>query len=163
MLRHLVNVFLRLLPPTRFFGLRAALLRMAGVNVASGVSYCGHGWVYGRGELSIGRDTWLSAGVIIHTHLDAAISIGSDCDIGPAVHFIVGSHESGDARRRAGRGLARPITVGNGCWIGAGCFILDGVTIGAGSVIAAGAIVVSDIPPNTMAAGVPATVKKSYS
>lgn len=34
----------------------------------------------------------------------------------------------------------------------------DGVTIGAGSIIAAGAVVTRDIPPNSIAAGVPAKV-----
>ncbi len=51
---------------------------------------CGRGWIYGRGRLSIGNDTWLSPGVIFHTHLDAPIIIGSNCDIGPSVEFITG-------------------------------------------------------------------------
>jgi maltose O-acetyltransferase len=101
-------------------------------------------------------------GVVFHTHLDAPISIGADCDVGPGTQFIIGSHELGESRRRAGKGTARPIRVGDGCWIGAGCYILDGVTVGSGCVIAAGAVVVSDIPSNAMAAGVPAVVKKSY-
>lgn len=162
MLRHLVNIVLRWLPPSHLFRLRAALLRLSGVDVAPGVAYCGHGWVYGRGKLSIGVDTWLSSGVVFHTHLDAPIAIGGQCDIGPDVRFIIGSHEPGDATRRAGKGVARPIRVGDGCWIGAGCYVLDGVTIGDGCVIAAGAVVVGNIPANTMAAGVPAVVKKSY-
>jgi maltose O-acetyltransferase len=162
MLRHLINIVLRWFPPSHLLHLRATLLRLGGLEIEPGVAYCGHGWVYGRGKLFIGRETWLSVGVVFHTHLDATISIGARCDIGPDVRFIVGSHKLGDSKRRAGKGVARPIRVGNGCWIGAGCFILDGVTIGDGCVIAAGAVVVDDIPPNTMAAGVPAVVKKSY-
>ncbi|MEQ9639380.1 MAG: acyltransferase [Alphaproteobacteria bacterium] len=41
-------------------------------------------------------------------------------------------------------------------WIGTGVRILDGVEIGSGSVIAAGAVVTRDIPPNSVAMGVPA-------
>mgnify|MGYP002605436644 FL=1 len=36
--------------------------------------------------------------------------------------------------------------------------VCGGVTIGAGSIIAAGAVVTCDIPPNSIAAGVPAKV-----
>ena len=39
------------------------------------------------------------------------MTIGHRCDIAPQVSFITGSHEIGDARRRAGRGNAAPIVV----------------------------------------------------
>ena len=38
-----------------------------------------------------------------------------------------------------------------------------GVTIGAGSIIAAGAVVTRDIPPHSIAAGVPAQVLRQIS
>ncbi|MBD0387593.1 MAG: acyltransferase, partial [Nostoc sp. C3-bin3] len=38
---------------------------------------------------------------------------------------------------------------------------LDGVTIGRGSVIGAGAVVTKDIPPFSIAVGIPARVIKS--
>jgi acetyltransferase-like isoleucine patch superfamily enzyme len=53
-------------------------------------------------------------------------------------------------------GFAKPITVGDGCWIGGSTIILHGVHIGAGSVIAAGSVVIHDVPKNTLFAGVPA-------
>jgi acetyltransferase-like isoleucine patch superfamily enzyme len=37
---------------------------------------------------------------------------------------------------------------------------MPGVTIGSGCVIAAGSVVTTDIPDNSIAAGVPAVVKK---
>jgi acetyltransferase-like isoleucine patch superfamily enzyme len=45
-------------------------------------------------------------------------------------------------------------------WIGANVTIVGGVTIGRGAIIAAGAVVVKDIPPYTIAGGVPAKVIK---
>ena len=45
-------------------------------------------------------------------------------------------------------------------WIGANATILRGVTIGHGAVIAAGAIVTKDVPPFSIAGGVPAKVIK---
>lgn len=121
---------------------------------------CGRGWIYGRGQLCIGSDTWLSPGVIFHTHLDAPIVVGSNCDIGPTVELITGGHIIGTASRRAGTGTAKPIVINDGCWIGAGSRILGGVNIGSGSVVAAGSVVVRDVPANVLVAGVPAVVKK---
>ncbi|MGA3269702.1 sugar O-acetyltransferase [Lactiplantibacillus pentosus] len=47
---------------------------------------------------------------------------------------------------------AKPVTIGDGCWIGGGVIIIPGVTIGAGSVV------VKDIPANTVAVGNPCRV-----
>jgi acetyltransferase-like isoleucine patch superfamily enzyme len=52
------------------------------------------------------------------------------------------------------------IHIGEYVWIGLNCIILKGVRIGRGSVIAAGSVVVRDIPPMTIAGGVPAKVIK---
>lgn len=159
--RHLSNFAYFVLPPTQLFGLRHALLRLSGIVIAASARYCGRGWIYGRGNLHIGEATWLSPGVVIHTHKNANIVIGHRCDIGHGVEFIPGGHEIGEATRRAGPGTARPITIGDGCWIGAKSVILGGVTIGEGSVVAAGSLVRCDVPPNTLVAGVPAQIKRS--
>jgi maltose O-acetyltransferase len=161
MRRHLANLLLACLPTSRGFGLRRALLRLGRISVASDASVCGGGWVYGRGPLHIGERSWLSPRVLFYTHPHASIDIGPDCDIGPGVHFVTGSHEMGPASRRAGAGHAKPIEVGRGTWIGANATILGGVRIGEGCVVAAGAVVTSDIPAQALAAGVPATVRRT--
>ncbi|MBE6087541.1 MAG: sugar O-acetyltransferase [Clostridium beijerinckii] len=53
---------------------------------------------------------------------------------------------------------ARPIIIGDGCWIGGGVIILPGVNIGNGSVIGAGSVVTKDIPENSVAVGNPCRV-----
>lgn len=161
MFRHLLNLLLWLLPPSRLFPFRRACLILGRVAVGQNTLVCGRGWIYGRGSLDIGSNTWLSPGVIFYTHLDAPIVIGADCDIGPAVEFITGGHVIGTSSRRAGQGTAKPIVINDGCWIGAGSRILGGVNIGSGVVVAAGSVVICDVPPNALVAGVPATVKKS--
>lgn len=53
---------------------------------------------------------------------------------------------------------AKPITVGNGCWICSNVIICGGVTIGEGCVIGAGSVVTRDVPPYSIAAGNPCKV-----
>ena len=48
--------------------------------------------------------------------------------------------------------------IGNGVLISAGAKILGNVEIGAGAKIGAGSVVLSDVPPHTSVAGVPAKV-----
>lgn len=143
------------------FEFRRACLILSRVEVGKCVSVCGRGWIYGRGRLHVGDNTWMSPGVVFYTHVDAPIVIGKNCDIGSAVELVTGGHEIGAASRRAGQGTAKPITINDGCWIGSGSRILGGVTIGSGAVVAAGSVVIRDVPQNAMVAGVPAVVKKS--
>lgn len=159
-IRHLVNIFLSWLPPSKLFRLRYYFLVLSDIDIQHSTSFCGRSWIYGRGRLHIGSETWLSPGVIVHTHVDADIHIGDRCDIGPGVEFIPGSHLIGNSSRRAGEGTAKPITVGNGCWIGAKSIILGGVNIGEGCIIAAGTVVTQSVPPNSLVAGVPARIKR---
>lgn len=95
------------------------------------------------------------------------IRIGNDVLIAPGVQINTASHpvklserltpgwQQGSAEYRW-RTYARPITIGDGCWIGANATILGGVTIGNGAVVAAGAVVTADVAPHTLVGGVPA-------
>ena len=51
-----------------------------------------------------------------------------------------------------------PIEIGNDVWIGDNVSIIDGVKIGTGCIIGAGALVTKDIPPYSIAVGVPAKI-----
>lgn len=65
--------------------------------------------------------------------------------------------------RRAHRGheFTGSVVIGDDCWIGAGVIILAGVTIGTGCTIGAGSVVKANIPPFSIAVGVPARVIRS--
>lgn len=54
------------------------------------------------------------------------------------------------------------VIIHDGAHVGIGAIVLPGVTIGEGSIIGAGAVVTNDIPPYSVAVGVPAKVIKSY-
>ena len=53
---------------------------------------------------------------------------------------------------------ARPIVIGDNCWIAGNVTVCGGVTIGEGTVIGAGSVVTHDIPQGVIAAGVPCRV-----
>ena len=53
-----------------------------------------------------------------------------------------------------------PTIIGPHAWVGINVTILPGVTIGEGAIVAAGSVVTHDVPPRTLAAGVPARVVK---
>jgi acetyltransferase-like isoleucine patch superfamily enzyme len=56
-----------------------------------------------------------------------------------------------------------PVRIGDGAWLGQNVVVMPGVTIGAGAVIGANAVVTHDVPPRTIAAGVPAQVLRRLS
>ena len=97
--------------------------------------------------------------------LDSApITIGDGCRFGPRVSLITATHPV-EAERRCWRDdipyegeYARPITIGDNCWIATNVTIIGGVTVGCGSVIGAGSVVTKDIPDWSIAAGNPCRV-----
>ena len=55
------------------------------------------------------------------------------------------------------------IVIGNDVWIGYEAVIMAGVTLGDGAIIGARAVVTKDVPPYTVAGGIPAKpIKKRY-
>lgn len=53
-----------------------------------------------------------------------------------------------------------PIVIGHDVWLGNDVIIAGGVSIGVGSIVAANAVVTKDVPPYSVVAGIPATIKK---
>lgn len=98
---------------------------------------------------------------------DGAVTIGEFCDFGPNVTIVTPLHPMlSDERRRlmcpdgTAKRLcwAKPVVIGDGCWICANVTILPGVTIGENCVIGAGSVVTRSIPANSFAAGNPCRV-----
>ena len=55
------------------------------------------------------------------------------------------------------------IIIGNDVWIGFEAVVLAGVTVGDGAVIGTRAVVTKDVPPYTIAGGIPAKpIKKRF-
>ena len=90
------------------------------------------------------------------------ITLGNNVRIAANCMLIAANHVFRDPNVpvcKQGMDVA-PITIGNDVWIGGGVHITAGVTIGDGCVIGAGSVVTHDIPPYSIAVGVPAKVIK---
>ena len=66
------------------------------------------------------------------------------------------THPTDVVQRRAGVEIAKPVVIGDDCWIGGNSIILPGVTIGRGVTVAAGSVVTKNIEPYVVVAGNPA-------
>jgi acetyltransferase-like isoleucine patch superfamily enzyme len=96
------------------------------------------------GELILGAESLINYGVSIRAMRQ--IRIGKRCLVASMVHI-----------RDEDRGRKEPVIIGDDVWIAHGVAIEPGVTIGSGSAISAGSVVLSDVPPNSIAVGNPAT------
>jgi acetyltransferase-like isoleucine patch superfamily enzyme len=56
-----------------------------------------------------------------------------------------------------------PVIISDNVWIGMNAIVLKGVAIGENSVVAAGSVVTKSVPTNTVVAGNPAVVVKTFS
>jgi len=161
--KFILNIILNILPPTRLFWLKRKLLRLSGIDIKDNSCINGQAQFFGHGSISFGSHVWVGIKNNFYSTPTSSIIIGDNCDIGPDVSFICGSHEVGDKKRRAGTGISGDIIIEDGCWIGARVTILGGVTIKSGSIIAAGSVVTKNVDSNCLYAGVPAVFKKKLS
>ncbi|MEA5602809.1 acyltransferase [Nostoc sp. UHCC 0252] len=112
-------------------------------------------------SIHIGEDTFIGPGVCIGG--PGNIKIGQNCLIAAHTAIYANNHNFADPTEPIKyQGVTcKGIVIEDDCWLGHGVKVLDGVTIGRGSVIGAGAVVTKDIPPFSVAVGVPARVIKN--
>ncbi len=112
----------------------------------------------GGGVLEIGDRVFINYGVSISSH--KLIKIGNRCQIGNYCMLMDNDyHQVGD---KTMLGQSSPIIIEDDVWLGARVIVLKGVTIGQGAAIGAGSVVTRDIPPRSVAVGVPARVVKTF-
>ena len=106
----------------------------------------------------------------------AQIVIGQGCGfsgtvIGCAVKIIIGRNVRCGANTLINdtdwhaldprSGPDEPVLIGNDVWLGANVTVLKGVEIGENTLVATGSLVTRPLPPNVVAAGIPARVIRS--
>jgi acetyltransferase-like isoleucine patch superfamily enzyme len=112
------------------------------------------------GQITIGENTYIGPYVCMAG--PGFIKIGRDCMIASHSSLYANNHifADPDIPFREQDLTTKGIKIEDDCWLGTGVRILDGVTIGKGSVVGAGSVVTKDIPPFSVAVGVPARVIK---
>jgi acetyltransferase-like isoleucine patch superfamily enzyme len=158
------------------------LTNALGIELGDRVRLCSQVWLRNNGSKSrmrLGDRVHLDRGVDVKAHQQAEIEIGSHTYIGPYTCLsgdsikigkdcLIASHSGIYANNHIFADPERPIreqgnsyrgiVIEDDCWLGSGVRVVDGVTIGQGSIIGAGAVVTKDIPPYSIAVGVPAKV-----
>jgi len=121
------------------------------------------------GRVRIGRRTFVNQGAEIRC--DAEVHIGDCTMVSYEVHIGDTNSHSLDWRARheaivsgpahtltdEPRPIARPVRIGDDCWIGKRATILKGVDVGDRAIVGAAAVVTTAVPPETAAVGNPAT------
>ncbi len=108
-------------------------------------------------KLAVGDHAFIGTG----SEIDVlqSVTIGAHALIAPNVFITDHTHNTAAGLRLDEQGSrSAPVTIGDDAWIGTRAVILPGVTIGDGAIVGAGAVVTKDVPPNAIAAGVPARV-----
>ncbi len=115
------------------------------------------------GNIYVNKGSAFNTGCHINASIGGTIKIGKKCPIGPNVVMRTASHNYDikdqfiqDQGHKYG-----DITISDNCWIAANVIIVGGVNIGTGSVIGANSVVTKNIPPNSVAVGIPAQVIKT--
>ncbi|NPD91504.1 sugar O-acetyltransferase [Xylanibacter muris] len=101
------------------------------------------------------------------------IIIGNNVLIASGVQINTASHPTAWTDRRNDefeknpgayfcKTFAKPVTIGDCCWIGAGVIIIGGVSLGKNVTVAAGAVVTQSFPDNCLIGGVPAKVIRYF-
>jgi acetyltransferase-like isoleucine patch superfamily enzyme len=106
------------------------------------------------GDVEVGESTWIGP----FTMLDGSggLRIGDFCSISTGVQIY--THDTVKWAVSGGKAAYEksPVVIGHCCYIGPQSVITRGVTIGDHCIIGAGSLVTKDIPPYTLAFGVPA-------
>ena len=105
--------------------------------------------------MHLGKDVYLPISVWIDVAHCCLISIGDNCSFGD--ECIILAHDGMPNAYIDATRIGR-VTIHELCCFGIRSVILPGVTIGPRSIVGANSVVVTDIPPNTVAAGNPAKV-----
>jgi len=125
--------------------------RAAQLGFGEGSSIYQSAYVYG--DVTVGAGTWIGPMVLLDG--TGGLRIGVGCDISAGVQIY--THDTVERVLSEGRtGIQHaPVTIGDHSHVGAQSVIVKGVSVGDHSVIGAASFVNRDIPPYTVAVGVP--------
>lgn len=121
-------------------------------------------WCYRRIGVQIGKGVYIGNYVTFDRIFPRHIRVGNRTSIGDRCLITAHANIPSDTPLRAiYPRTVRDTTIGEGVWIMPNCTITPGVHIGDLAVVATGAVVTQDVPPKTLAGGVPAKILKDLS
>jgi acetyltransferase-like isoleucine patch superfamily enzyme len=112
----------------------------------------------------IGEGTFLNIAVMVAA--TELVEIGAHCMLANGCFVTDANHRFDDPDKPVpwqGFDSKGPTRIGDNVWIGANAVVTSGVTIGERCVIGANSVVTQDVPPFSIAAGVPAKVLRVVS
>jgi acetyltransferase-like isoleucine patch superfamily enzyme len=116
----------------------------------------------GSARIRVGSGTFLNLGVMVAAI--ELVEIGDHCMFANGCFVTDANHRFDDPRSPVpwqGFTSEGPTRIGDNVWCGANVVVTGGTTIGERCVIGANSVVTEDIPPRTVAAGVPARVLRT--
>ncbi|WP_103502258.1 gamma carbonic anhydrase family protein [Streptomyces sp. SM14] len=117
------------------------------------------------GAVTLGRETGVWYNAVVRAEMDTiTVGEGTNVQDGCVLHCDAGfSLTVGDGVSVGHRAVLHGCVVEDDCLIGMGSVVMNGAVIGSGSIVAAGAVVLEGtvVPPGSLAAGVPARVKRA--
>lgn len=141
---------------TVFTPWRVFLLRMFGAKIGHSCYISPRATISVPWNFEMGNQSSLDDYVVISRSRGKVI-IGDFVSIGMGVHIVPGGH---DIRSRGFENNATFVRIEHGVFLGADSFVGRGVTIGQFSVLGSRAAAYKDIPENSVAVGIPASVIK---
>ncbi len=133
---------------------RGKLRRGAGSRIAPNVSLRNGSRISMGRDCHVGERCYLWAG-----DSTGRITLGDFVSLAPEVFVTASDYEFVEGKPfRSQPKRERDVKIGNDVWLGARVVVTAGVTIGDGCIVGAGAVVTKDIPPGSIAGGVPAKV-----
>lgn len=108
------------------------------------------------GDVRVGRDTWIGPFTILDG--SGGLTIGDNCSISSGVQIY--SHDTVEWAVSGGTLPYRraPVSIGSCCYLGPGTVVAKGVSVGEHSVVGVGSFVNRDVPPYSIAVGVPCRI-----
>ena len=148
---HFLLSIMMLLPMHRF---RIFILRCMRMKIGNHTAICRNVEVRCPYRISIGSHTSINKYVLLDGR-GGKLKIGNCVDIAQECNIWTLQHDyDSDIYASVGDG----VTIEDYVWLASRVTILPGVTIGRGSVIGTCSVVTKDIPPMSIAVGIPAKV-----
>jgi acetyltransferase-like isoleucine patch superfamily enzyme len=113
--------------------------------------------------LQIGDRAAFAGGCVVS--VARSLTIGADVAMARNCYVADHTHAYTDSDTSiSDQGLTdiNPVVIEDGVWLGENVVVLPGVTIGRGSVVGANSVVTQDLPPHTVALGIPARIVRRF-